>query len=168
MHHGLPTAAFAMCTQWPPRTHLVDVARCYELWDLVHNIDSVPGCVLEVGVWRGGTGAVLARAMLDAGRGDPIYLCDTFTGVVKAGQFDASYRGGEHRDTSLAHVRGVLDLLGISNAVLLQGIFPDETCGAIASERIALCHIDVDVYQSAKDIFAWVVPQHGCGCGSRI
>src|SRR5690349_3423118 len=42
---------------------LVDIYRCYELWTLARQIAHVPGVVLEVGVWRGGTGAILAEAV---------------------------------------------------------------------------------------------------------
>ena len=135
---------------------LVDVVRCYELWDLVHNLSTVPGAILEVGVWRGGTGAILASALARTKPDQTIYLCDTFRGVVKAGRHDATYRGGEHANTSLDHVRDLLGSLALRNAVLLEGTFPEDTATRIPGGPIALCHIDVDVYQSAKDTVNWV------------
>ena len=47
--------------------------------------------------------------------------------------------------------------------MLLQGIFPDDTAAAIAAERFRLCHCDVDVYRSAKDVFDWVWPRLASG-----
>jgi O-methyltransferase len=41
----------------------------------------------------------------------------------------------------------------------LTGVFPDHTAARIKSNVIALLHIDVDVYQSAKDIVEWAVPR---------
>jgi len=41
---------------------LVDLYRCYELWTLAQQASKVDGAILEVGVWRGGTGAILAEA----------------------------------------------------------------------------------------------------------
>ena len=41
---------------------LVDVWRCYELWTLVGELREVPGAIVEVGVWRGGSGAIMAPA----------------------------------------------------------------------------------------------------------
>ena len=35
---------------------LVDLYRCFELWTLVEQSAKVPGSIIEVGVWRGGTG----------------------------------------------------------------------------------------------------------------
>jgi O-methyltransferase len=137
------------------RNTLVDVTRCYELWDLVHNLRSVPGIVVEVGVWRGGTGTILARALARTKPLQKIYLCDTFRGVVKAGAHDGVYRGGEHANTSLEAVRRLLQSLSIENAVLLEGIFPEDTAAEIPNGPLSLCHIDVDVYQSAKDTAEW-------------
>jgi O-methyltransferase len=135
---------------------LVDVVRCYELWDLEHNLSAIPGGILEVGVWRGGTGAILASALARTKPDQTIYLCDTFRGVVKAGDHDSSYRGGEHANTSLDQVRDLLESLSLHNAVLLEGIFPEDTARRIPAGPISLCHIDVDVYQSAKDTVDWV------------
>jgi O-methyltransferase len=135
---------------------LVDVVRCYELWDLLHGLSNIPGAVIEVGVWRGGTGAILARALMRTKPNEKIYLCDTFSGVVKAGSRDKTYRGGEHADTSVEDVEHLLSKLSLSNAVLLKGMFPEETSSLIPPGPIALCHIDVDVYQSAKDTVNWV------------
>lgn len=40
---------------------LVDLYRCWELWTLVGETANIDGSFLEVGVWRGGTGALIAR-----------------------------------------------------------------------------------------------------------
>src|SRR5438477_7982232 len=95
---------------------LVSVERCYELWDLARNIASVPGDFMEVGVWRGGTGAILASALAHTKPSSTIYLCDTFRGVVKAGARDAVYRGGEHANTSSDLVAALLARLKLGNA----------------------------------------------------
>ena len=85
------------------------------------------------------------------------YLCDTFEGVVKATSQDDDYRGAEHADTSQQLVENLLQSLGVKNARLLKGVFPDDTAHLIEpGARFRLCHIDVDVYQSAKDVMNWV------------
>jgi len=143
------------------RSHtLVDKYRCWELWTLVLETAKIEGAILEVGVWRGGTGALMAKRAAMDGDAKPVFLCDTFTGVVKAGHQDTTYRGGEHADTSLATVVELLRSLGIGDASILQGIFPEDTASAIdPSIRFRLCHIDVDVYASARDIMTWLWPR---------
>lgn len=131
---------------------LVDMYRCYELWSLAKQSNLIDGSILEVGVWRGGTGCILAVASPTK----TVYLADTFQGVVKAGAMDTRYVGGEHDDTSEQSVRDLLASVGAENAQLLKGIFPDETASDL-SGPIALLHIDVDVYQSGRDIVNWAL-----------
>ena len=126
---------------------LVDHYRLWELWSLVEQVKDVPGALIEIGVWRGGSGALIAHHAKTLAIVDPVYLCDTFEGVPKAGQQDSLYVGGEHDDTTL----DFLSELGLENCKVLKGIFFEETHELIESEKFRLVHIDVDVYQSAKD-----------------
>ncbi len=138
---------------------LVDLFRCWELWHLLAQVAAVPGDVLEVGTWRGGTGALLGRRAADLGLPAEIHLCDTFTGVVKAGREDAGYRGGEHADTAVPVVEALLRRLELTNVRIHRGIFPEDTGAALADRRYRLCHIDVDAYRSAADVLDWVWPR---------
>ena len=142
------------------QTHtMVDIYRLWTLWTIMQQIPN--GDVLEIGSWRGGSGTVLARAARRRTGGAPgqIFLADTFAGVVKAGERDTYYKGGEHANTSPDIVRELLSGAGADGVELLVGIFPDDTGEQIADRRLALCHIDVDVYQSAKDCFEWAWPR---------
>ncbi len=141
------------------RNSLVDIYRAYELWTLVRETATLGGDIVEVGVWRGGTGCLMAKQASVCEPSAKVFLCDTFKGVVKAGKEDARYVGGEHADTSTEVVQKLADGLGLANVVLLEGIFPDATGGQIADRRFSLCHIDVDVYESAKQITKWVWPR---------
>jgi O-methyltransferase len=139
---------------------LVDVYRCYELWQLVAQAAKLPdGDLIEIGVWRGGTGTLIARKCQLTGVENPVYLCDTFRGVVKAGARDATYVGGEHADTDKERVLTLLRSVGIERVQILDGIFPDETGDGIRERSFRFCHIDVDVYDSAKDIMTWIWPR---------
>lgn len=135
---------------------LVDQYRCYELWDLGTSLASVEGDYLEVGVWRGGTGCLLAQSVRNTPK--KVFLADTFSGVVKVSVKDTAYKGGEHADTSEEAVHLLARQLKLSNISVLKGIFPDDTAQAV-NGKIALFHCDVDVYQSAKDTVEWVLPR---------
>jgi O-methyltransferase len=139
---------------------MVDIYRCHELWTLAQQAAVVDGDILEVGVWRGGTGAILAAAIQPTGK--KVYLADTFSGVVKAGANDTAYKGGEHSDTSLELVRELFDTLSLWNVEFLQGVFPDET-NQFVRDGISLLHCDVDVYCSAKDVTEWSIPRLSIG-----
>ena len=139
---------------------MVDKYRCFELWQLVAESAKLQGALVEIGVWRGGTGALIAKSAELNGIKDTLYLCDTFEGVVKAGLKDSRYEGGEHANTSIKIVEELIfQKLKMSNIKILQGIFPDETAKFVNEDKFRFCHIDVDVYQSAKDIVDWIWPK---------
>lgn len=142
---------------------LVDVMRCYELWMLVRQLGPVPGSLIEVGVWRGGTGTLIASCAATLPGSPIVYLCDTFAGVVKASEKDSVYCGGEHADTSQALVERLLADVGVQNCQILRGVFPDDHRASLDREVFRFCHIDVDVYQSAADVFAFVWPRLSSG-----
>jgi len=150
----LTDSAFLAAYQQIRKFTLVDIYRCYELWSLAQQTSRIDGAILEVGVWRGGSGCLLALAAPQK----TVYLADTFEGVVNAGPRDTRYRGGEHSDTSEEVVRRLLASTGATNAQLLKGIFPRDTAASI-SGPVSLLHVDVDVYQSAKDTVEWVLPR---------
>jgi O-methyltransferase len=139
---------------------LVDIYRCYELWQLVKKTHSLqPGAsILEVGVWRGGTAGIMAQQLANEKSNASLYLADTFSGVAKAGTQDSFYSGGEHSDTSQQLVEELLKYKSqYPHYKILKGIFPEDTAHQIkADEQFGLCHIDVDVYDSARDILEWV------------
>ncbi|WP_418263881.1 TylF/MycF/NovP-related O-methyltransferase [Flavobacterium faecale] len=139
---------------------LVDIYRCYELWNYVKKNNHLKGDILEVGVWKGGSGCILAKAseLFSDGK---VYLADTFKGVVKASEMDPVYKGGEHSDTNIQIVKLLVKELALKNTQILEGVFPDEINFELLNlNNVALkiCHIDVDTYSSAKDIFFNIWP----------
>ncbi len=143
---------------------MVDQARLYELWELLAEVPlEIPGAVLEVGSWRGGSAGLLGLRLKELELSRPLLVADTFTGVAKAGTEDPYYTGGEHADTSLDRVTAFLDDLDLPDYTVLSGIFPDETAHRVPVADIAFCHIDVDVYQSARDVFEWTWPRMPAG-----
>ncbi len=142
---------------------LLDIYRCYELWKTVEQTAKLSGDIIEIGVYRGGSGLLMAKNAKLCGIPCTVYLCDTFNGVVKAGEHDFTYKGGEFSDTSESTVEMTTKQACLNNVKILKGVFPDETGFRIADRKFRLCHIDVDVYQSAHDILEWIWPRmvHG-------
>ena len=138
---------------------LVNVYRCYELWQLAGQIARRGGNILEVGVWRGGTGCLLAARAREINKNVKVFLCDTFSGIVKVGEYDSAYRGGDLADTSKELVEALASDLGLGNLTVLEGVFPEQTGHLIEAGDLGFCHVDVDVYQSAKDVVEWVWPR---------
>lgn len=140
---------------------IVGFARCWELWDLVlRRLRPVEGDILEVGTYRGGSGALIARANEIADQGAETFLCDTFTGIVKAGAVD-KHKNGQFL-ASQEDVEAALRLVG-AKATVISGTFPDHTGHLLTDRRFRFCHVDVDVYQSAEDVWTWVWPRLSVG-----
>ncbi len=146
-------------------THtLIEIERCWELWDLVNQVGHIEGIVLEVGCWKGGSGLILAQAASMVDSSIFIYLCDTFTGTVKGTEIDGQYwDDGQFKQATFEGVHSLVTKYNLQNCRILKGVFPDETAQYIESEKIRLCHIDVDTYQSVKDIYEWVWPRLSVG-----
>jgi O-methyltransferase len=136
---------------------LVDIYRAFELWSISRRLKHVESSIIEIGVWKGGTAILLAESL---NNNNSLYLCDTFCGVVKTSEKDNFYKGGEHGDVDFKSVTEFLKILNDSKIKILKGVFPDETGHRIPkTEKFKICHIDVDSYQSAKDIFYWIWPK---------
>lgn len=133
---------------------MLDIARAWELWSLARQAaKNSEGFFLEVGCRAGGSGAI----MIEGGLRKAL-LCDTFSGVPKAGPFDRFYKGGEH-PSSVEEVDQTMHLAGIvpNRYDVFKGIFPDDLPpGALATKTFSLVHIDVDTYESAKGVFEWL------------
>jgi O-methyltransferase len=148
---------------WHTVNHtLCDMYRLWELWKVTEQVGklSMSGDIIEVGTYKGGSGATIALQANITCPESTIYLCDTFQGIVKVGEHESSEcLDGQHK-ASESDVLEVLASLKIKNTKILTGIFPEETHHLIPQDTVfRLCHIDVDVYQSAKDIFDWVWPR---------
>ncbi|PKO89324.1 MAG: hypothetical protein CVU18_04405 [Betaproteobacteria bacterium HGW-Betaproteobacteria-12] len=139
---------------------LVDIYRCFELWSLLRQCVARDGEIIEIGVWRGGTSALLAKCRDLHSPGKKLFLCDTFSGVVKSSTRDRHYRGGEHANTHIDILKGALQMVGAPDATILEGIFPDDSAHLLPQgTKFCFAHIDVDTYQSAKDCFEYIWPR---------
>lgn len=103
--------------------------------------------IVEIGVFKGGTSAFLARAtaaldMFDA----TVHSFDTFEGHDRIDVDevrDHTHKPGDFRETSFESVRAFLQTY--SNVTVYQGRFEDR-CTLLGEQPIGLVHLDVDLY----------------------
>lgn len=114
--------------------------RLYTLWQGVEHAGD--GAVVEVGVFRGGGSAFLARSLRRLGKQNPVVAYDTFEGhVVVDLEEDGEQRVGQFAETSYESVAEYLRPLGVE---VVKGNFLEVT---ELPSRVAFAHIDVDVYR---------------------
>jgi O-methyltransferase len=107
-------------------------------------VTSLTGDAAEVGVYRG----MSALVICDELPGCTVHLYDTFEGMPdQCGKLD-SVRGGDFKDTSVAHVTNLLTGRTISMHV---GVFPATSVDV----PLKFVHVDCDLYQSTKDAMSW-------------
>lgn len=138
------------------------IYHCFEIWQMVRQVKLIPGDILEVGVWRGGTGCIMLESLQFWDMKAHVFLADTFEGIVKSSDKDV-LENGVLSDTSEEHVIKLISDRGHKSFTTLKGIFPEETSKDIENRSFRLCHIDVDVYESAKGVFEWVWPRLNVG-----
>jgi O-methyltransferase len=127
---------------------------------------SIPGDIVECGVWRGGSMQAAALALLDCGDASrDLYLFDTFAGMPPPGDRDLRHDGRpaaellairprEHDVWAVATLADVRE--GFSHVPyppervhFVEGLV-EETIPARAPERIAILRLDTDWYESTR------------------
>ena len=71
--------------------------------------------------------------------------------------------GEEFSDTSQEIIEKLCVSLELDNVSIFKGVFPEQTGTKINKLNFSLCHIDVDTYESAKDVYNWVWPKLSIG-----
>jgi O-methyltransferase len=134
---------------------VVDKVRCFILYQLIKQTNSLAGDVAEVGVYKGGTAKMISS--LVAGTTKQVHLFDTFSGMPLTNpEKDNYYREGFFNDTSLNSVQKFLR--NCKNIKIYPGTFP-QTATEVLDRRFCFAHVDVDIYQSTLDACNFFYPR---------
>jgi O-methyltransferase len=147
---------------------MTSVERIGALVDSVRYIGraEIPGCIVECGVWRGGSMMAVALTLMEAGDIRDLYMFDTYAGMTQPADMDVDYRGTPaegHYHESIAD--GFVDwcyatLEDVRHNLLSTG-YPEDRihfvkgdvmdtipCPEIA--EIAILRLDTDWYASTR------------------
>jgi O-methyltransferase len=143
---------------------IVDIYRCWTIWQIVTQLGSVQGDFVEIGAFKGGTSALIGHGMTSSSSEGHLFICDTFKGVVQAGEHDNMYHGGEHSETSIETVEQIVSkFLPGDRFTVKEGIFPAETGRFVDGRKFRFAHLDVDVYQGTKESINVLWPNFSVG-----
>lgn len=123
---------------------LVDVVRCYVIYQICKQVTTLFGEIAEVGVYKGGT----AKLISVTSPNKKIFIFDTFEGMPETKSGVDLHKQGDFNDCSEGEVLSFLS--DCNNIVCKKGLFP-ESATSIQLLRFSFVHIDVDIYQSVKD-----------------
>lgn len=136
---------------------LVTPLNLHLLQELVQRLGrlGIEGDIVECGVYRGGSAAVLGSAMLGLGDDPPrkLWLFDSFAGMPPAGDQDGefshtlegTYVGSEQQTRALLAQAAVPP----SRFEIVTGFYAD-TFPTVKTPATALLHVDCDFYEPVK------------------
>jgi len=139
---------------------LVSADRCWVLYTLARQAMKLPGDIWETGVYRGGTAVLLREVIAQSGIARSMRLFDTFEGMPETDPTRDLHNRGDFSDTSLESVRAVI---GSEPWIFYHKGYIPATFLGLEAEKIALAHIDVDIYRSILDSCEFIYPRllHG-------
>lgn len=130
--------------------------RAFMLYQFARHTRSIPGDVAQLGVWKGGSSKIIARAL--SGTNKNLVLFDTFEGLpVKENSFSDGRT--EFRDTSLQDVQTFLKGEKVTFA---QGFFPD-TATPYKDSNFSFVYLDADLEESTKAGLDFFYPRLSVG-----
>lgn len=128
---------------------VVDQKRLYILKQLVETTIKVPGDLIELGVYKGGSAYIIGSVANLMAPNKKTHLFDTFGGLPNPDvDLDPAYTGREFRDTSIEEVKKFLK--SIKNVYYYQGLF-SKTLASVKKINFSFAHIDADLYESVKE-----------------
>ena len=139
---------------------LISPDRCYILYTLLKQAIHVEGDIWECGIYKGGTAAMMASILKKHGAWKKLFLFDTFEGMPDTNVEKDFHQKGDFSDTSLEAVK---EYIQESELCIFRKGFIPETFAGLESKKIALAHIDVDIYQSILDCLQFIWPRLSFG-----
>ena len=139
---------------------LVDRFRMVVLAGLLRSTARVPGEVWELGVYRGGT-AALMRNILAAEPAPPMLrLFDTFAGMPATDPAHDLHAQGDFADVSLDAVRA---LVGADSFIDYRAGLVPATFRGTEHATLRFCHVDLDIYAPIAAALEFIYPRLSAG-----
>jgi O-methyltransferase len=138
------------------RYTLVTPERAWTLYSLGRQALCLDGDFVEAGVYRGGTARLFRRLIETASPLRRLHLFDTFSGMPETNPQRDLHKLGDFSDTDGEMVS---TLVGREDWIAYhKGLIP-ETFKGLEDIRVALSHIDVDIYDSVFDCCEFLYPR---------
>lgn len=110
------------------------------------------GDIVEFGSYKGGSAIFMGSILRALSSTAKVFALDTYEGMPDTDAVRDLHRKGDFMDTNIDDFRRVIDANDLGAWVVpVKGVFTDTFPGLVASgRRIALAHIDCDIYEGVK------------------
>ncbi len=153
--------------RWRPQPLPRTTQKSLQILDAVNETSALGGAVVECGVGTGFSLAMLSLFLDGHGDERPLWAFDSYSGFPEGNEKDAEWfspdRMKVYEGFSVAWVRDyIAGTTGQPELAdrprYMQGFFPD-SFAEYDGGPISLLHLDVDLYQSYMDCFAFFAPK---------
>ena len=136
---------------------LVDRFRMLVLKQLLLTTEGLPGEVWELGVYRGGTAALIRNVLAAQAGGPPRFrLFDTFAGMPGTDPAHDLHGAGEFSDVNLD---GVQSLVGSDSFLDYRPGLVPATFAGLETTQLRFAHIDLDLHQPIAASTSFIYPR---------
>lgn len=148
-----------------------ETEKALVLLDALRRIDGIPGDVVECGVGSGNSLGTLAMMLHRMGSERRIHAFDSYRGFPEGTKEDAAgfspRKKRVYEQFTVEFVKANVALRAGDRAVAeridyVEGFFP-ESFARYRGDRVALLHVDVDLYQGYVDALDFFVPKMNPG-----
>lgn len=129
---------------------LLSTEKFKKLLDHSRETGGIEGDIIEIGLFRGGSFAMLCENNLKK----HVYGFDTFEGLPQHSKEDNKHIKGEFANTSLETVTNLVSHL--NNHTIQKARFPQEIDIDLSDKKFSLVHIDVDLYREHINILNFI------------
>ena len=106
----------------------------------------------EFGSYKGGSAIFMGSLLRSFGSSGRVFALDTYAGMPQTDAVRDLHRKGDFVDTDVEDFQRTIDAAGLADHVVpVKGVFTDTFPGLVeGGRRIALAHIDCDIYEGVK------------------
>lgn len=118
-----------------------------------------PFTIIEFGSYRGGSAIFMASLAKRLGLKATIFALDTFEGMPETDSVLDAHNEGDFNNVDLSEIIAYSNSLGLDNLHFVKGLFEDTAYSLLKkADRVALSHIDCDIYSAVVYAYEIVKP----------
>ena len=132
------------------------------LVQLLWQTRKVPGDIIELGTYKGGSTIIMALFLKQIGLNKHIFACDTFKGhpYDDLPVHPHKHRKGDYSDTSIQYVSQKFLKYGVINSItIVEGLFEETLPKKLSNQQFSFAFIDCDLYKSTKFCLNFLIPR---------
>ncbi len=136
-------------------------------WDVgnllkfIRETEHLPGNILELGTYKGGTTTLLANFLKKLSSKKKIFSCDAFIGLPTNDKFSSTKDAkGKFSDCDYDSVLKKFYNFNVEDKItIIEGLFENTLYSKLNEEKFSFVFLDCDLYESAKFCLEFVLPR---------